>query len=57
LQLPAGSFDHCFQLVTPYNNGGVRQAFCSGVGFVQEQFDHIGTSFGYQMTLIAYALQ
>jgi hypothetical protein len=57
LKLPAGSFNHCYQLVTPYNNGAIRQTFCSGVGFVQEQFDHVGTPFGYQMTLIAYAFQ
>ena len=57
MSLPAGAFERCFQLVTPYNNGAIRQAFCSGVGFVQEQFDHVGSPFGYQITLVAYAFQ
>lgn len=57
LKLPAGSFDRCYQLVTPFNNGSIRQSFCSGVGLVQEQFDHVGSPFGYALTLTAYAFQ
>ena len=57
LTLPVGAFEHCYQLVTPWNTGSINQTFCSGVGLVQEKFDHAGTPFGYQMTLIAYAFQ
>jgi hypothetical protein len=57
LQFPVGAFERCYQLATPFNNGSIKQTFCSGIGLVQEKFDHAGTPFGYQMTLIAYAFQ
>lgn len=57
LQLPAGSMDHCYHLMTPYNNGAILLDFCEQVGFVGGKFDHAGTAFGDSFQLTAYSLQ
>ncbi len=54
-RLPTGEVHDCFELITPYNNGGIRQEFCLGVGFTSEEFDHAGTPFGYEITLTAFS--
>ncbi|HLO15041.1 MAG TPA: hypothetical protein VK206_09440 [Anaerolineales bacterium] len=53
-QTPAGTFDHCYEL-TDYSNGGnVIHWFCQGVGIVFMKFDHAGTRFGFEQTLMSY---
>ncbi len=53
---PAGIFERCLKLATPYNNGPVYQTFCPGIGMVAGQFDHLGTPFGYSTVLTGYLL-
>ena len=50
--VPAGTFANCFLLFTGFNNGPTRDWFCEGVGLVERQFDHQGTSYGYHTILI-----
>lgn len=54
-QTPAGNFDHCYDLVDYYNGGNIFQEFCSGVGIVFMKFDHAGSKFGFEQTLIKYS--
>jgi hypothetical protein len=51
-----GNFDHCYDLIDYFNGGNIFQKFCNGVGVVYMKFDHAGTRFGYEKTLIAYSL-
>ena len=55
-ETPAGKFDDCYEL-TDYSNGGnIIHWFCTGVGIVFMRFDHAGTRFGFEQTLIDYSL-
>jgi hypothetical protein len=56
-ETPAGTFDNCLELLTPYLGGGTRSVFCPKIGFVAEKFDHAGSPFGYELILIGYSLQ
>ena len=50
----AGAFASCFQLQDAYNGGPPLLRFCSGVGFVSEEFRHAGTIFGHSKWLVEY---
>jgi hypothetical protein len=52
---PAGSFENCFDLVDVYNGGNILQKFCDGVGIVFMKFDHSGTQFGFEQTLVRFS--
>lgn len=52
----AGKFDNCYNLVDYSNGGNIFQKFCIGVGIVSMKFDHAGTRFGFEQTLIRYSL-
>jgi hypothetical protein len=54
-RLPMGESYDCFELLTPYNNGGILQEFCHGVGFTYAKFDHAGTPFGYEIRLTGFS--
>ncbi|MFP4346585.1 MAG: hypothetical protein ACLFU8_18015 [Anaerolineales bacterium] len=47
-----GDFERCYVILTPYNSGGVFEELCEGVGVVGTHYDHAGSRFGYQATLI-----
>ena len=47
-----GDFERCYVLVTPYNSGAVIEELCEGVGVVGAHYDHAGSRFGYEATLI-----
>jgi hypothetical protein len=49
------SFDDCYNLIDYFNNGNFFQTFCNGVGVVHLKFDHAGTRFGFEQTLISYS--
>jgi hypothetical protein len=51
---PAGDFTQCYKLTEDFNSGGVTQWFCNGVGIVAEEYDHAGTRFGFQESLVDY---
>lgn len=53
---PAGEFENCLELVTPYLSGAVISVYCPNVGFVAEKHDHNGTPFGYELVLTGYSL-
>jgi hypothetical protein len=55
--LPAGKFKNCFEVLTIYLGGGTISWFCSGVGYVGEEFDHMGTPFGFRTVLIDYIMK
>jgi hypothetical protein len=57
IQTPAGRFDKCYSMLTPYNNGTIQLDFCPQIGIVGGKYQHSGTAFGYQYTLTAYSLQ
>jgi hypothetical protein len=52
---PAGNFKDCYELTNFYNSGGVTTWLCSGVGIVAEKYDHAGSRFGFQQTLIQFS--
>lgn len=52
----AGNFDDCYDMIDYFNGGNIFQKFCSGVGIVSIKFDHAGTRFGFEQTLIDYAI-
>lgn len=54
-ETPAGNFDQCYDLIDYFNGGNVFQTFCNGVGVIYMKFDHAGTRFGYEQTLIEYS--
>ena len=51
----AGNFDDCYDLIDYFNGGNIFQKFCNGVGIVYMKFDHAGTRFGFEQTLIDYS--
>ncbi len=55
-ETPAGTFENCLELLTPYLSGSIRSVFCPNVGFVAEKYDHLGSSFGYEFVLTGYSL-
>ena len=50
----AGSFENCYDLMDIYNGGNILQKLCDGVGIVFMKFDHSGTQFGFEQTLIKF---
>ncbi len=54
-ETPVGRFQECYQITEDVNSGGVTQWFCRGTGVVAQKYDHGGTRFGFQQTLIFYA--
>jgi hypothetical protein len=55
-QTPAGSFTDCYKVTEAYTSGGVVRWFCNGVGIVAAKYDHGGTRFGFEQTLVNYTL-
>ena len=55
-ETPAGSFSDCYDLTDYFNGGNIYQKFCNGVGVVFIKFDHAGTRFGFEQSLISYSL-
>lgn len=53
---PAGVFADCYQTYESYLSGSPITWFCTSIGVVAEQYDHIGAPFGYQKTLIEYRI-
>jgi hypothetical protein len=51
-----GTFDPCYEIVEEYNSGGIFEWFCDGIGVVARKYDHAGSRFGYEDTLIRFAL-
>lgn len=56
VELPAGKFEACLDVVTPYNSGPTFLTFCPGVGIVATRYDHSGSQFGYHSALTGYLL-
>jgi hypothetical protein len=54
-ETPAGSFENCYDLMDIYNGGNIFQKFCDGVGIVFMKFDHAGSRFGFEQTLINFS--
>jgi hypothetical protein len=52
----AGKFDDCYVMIDYWNTGNFFRRFCSGVGIVSIKFDHAGTRFGFEQTLITYSI-
>jgi hypothetical protein len=52
---PAGSFENCYDLTDVYNGGNILQTVCDGVGIVHMKFDHSGTRFGFEQTLVSFS--
>ncbi len=52
---PAGTFDQCYEINQDYNSGGVWEWFCNGVGVVARKYDHGGSRFGFEDTLIRFS--
>jgi hypothetical protein len=55
-ETPADKLDDCYDMHDIYNGGGLFHKFCVGVGIVSKKYDHAGTSFGFEQTLIEYSL-
>lgn len=55
-QTPAGRFDACYELTDYFNNGNIIHWFCEGVGVVFRKFDHAGTRFGFEQTLLSRSI-
>ena len=55
-ETPAGKFDDCYQITESVNSGGTTRWFCNEVGVVAAKYDHAGTRFGFEQTLIRYRL-
>jgi hypothetical protein len=53
-ETPAGNFEDCYDLIDYFNGGNLFQKFCGDVGIVSIKFDHAGTRFGFEQTLISY---
>lgn len=54
---PAGIFQDCYWIVTPFLSGGAQEWFCYGVGPIGNKYDHIGSKFGDESYLIEYHIQ
>ena len=54
-ETPAGKFDNCYEITEDVNSGGVTQWFCKSIGVVAQKYDHGGTRFGFQQTLVSYS--
>jgi hypothetical protein len=46
----------CFQVISPALSGGTLNEFCHGVGYVYSKYDHSGTPYGFEMTLVDFHL-
>jgi hypothetical protein len=55
-ETPAGSFSDCFWIVTPYLSGNAQDWVCNGVGYAGAKYDHYGSPFGYETTLLEYKI-
>jgi hypothetical protein len=55
-QTPAGRFEACYELTDYFNNGNIIHWFCEGVGVVFRKFDHAGTRFGFEQTLLSHSV-
>lgn len=55
-ETPAGKFDDCYELSQDYNSGGTTEWYCNGVGVVARKYDHAGTPFGLQDTLLHFSI-
>jgi hypothetical protein len=55
-ETPAGTFSDCFWIVTPYLSGNVHDWVCNGIGYVGAKYDHYGSPFGYETTLLEYKI-
>jgi hypothetical protein len=55
-ETPAGTFEDCYELIDYSNGGDIIQWFCKGVGIVFMKFDHAGTRFGFEQTLLSYSV-
>ena len=55
-ETPAGRFTDCYEISEAFNSGGVIRQFCNGIGVVAARYDHAGTRFGFEQTLIRYTL-
>lgn len=55
-ETPAGNFADCYDLIDYFNGGNYFQKFCNDVGIVNMKFDHAGTRFGFEQTLIEYSI-
>ena len=53
---PVGSFDDCYEISQDINSGGTTEWFCNGIGVVARKYDHSGTRFGFQDTLVGFSL-
>jgi hypothetical protein len=57
-QTPAGNFADCYQITEAYLSGGVIRWFCyvetRGIGVAAAHYDHAGTRYGFEKTLISY---
>lgn len=49
-----GQFDECYQILDLYYTGGTEW-FCNGVGIVVHKYDHAGTRFGFEDSLIYFS--
>lgn len=50
-----GKLEDCYDLIDYWNTGNFFQKFCHGVGLVFMKFDHAGTRFGFQQTLLSFS--
>lgn len=55
-ETPAGVFENCIELVTPYPGGDIQTVFCPDIGFVAQEYDHNSSKSGYTFTLVGYSL-
>ena len=55
-ELPAGTFNDCYDMVDYFNGGNIFHTFCNSVGIVSIKFDHAGTRFGFEQILIDYSI-
>lgn len=55
-QTAAGQLDDCYELTDYYNGGNIIRWFCRGVGTVSVRYDHAGTRFGFEQSLLSYSV-
>jgi|GEM_PF-1635808 len=56
VEVPAGKFEVCLDVVTFYNSGSTFLTFCPGIGTVATRSNPSGTQFGYHSALTGYIL-
>jgi hypothetical protein len=56
VEVPAGKFEACIDVVTPYETGSTFLTFCPGVGIAATHFDPSEVEFGYRSSLTGYLL-